>query len=173
MELINKQYIRLNEYEIFLEIVKASDEHNNEKVNFFEKLLETFMNYKKANRIHNIGYIYISINDLIHKDNLNIESIPITRETIMNAALYALYNNDVDIASRLSKFFERRETIPYELGELSDYVLTYGIDMSEYFNNKLFNRPSTHIIYNEIKNKLEEGYIYQEDIIHKTKKLKQ
>ena len=41
MELINKQYIRLNEYGIFVEICKARDENNIIKENFFEKLIET------------------------------------------------------------------------------------------------------------------------------------
>ena len=41
MNLINKEYIKIDHLDIFEETLKASDEENKEKLIFFQKLLHT------------------------------------------------------------------------------------------------------------------------------------
>lgn len=155
MNLINKEYIKIDKLGIFSEILSASDKEDKEKLIFFQKLLHTVMDYKKENK-HNTETIYIRISDLKEPEILKISEIPIERQTILNSILYATFNNDTDMIKKLiSKTIMKNEVLPNELGDTLDYVLAHSIDMNEYITGE-----NERLIYSDKKNKLEKGYIY-------------
>lgn len=165
MNLINKEYIKIDHLDIFEETLKASDEENKEKLIFFQKLLHTITDYKKKNK-HHIGIVYIKISELKNPKILNISEIPIERQTILNAILYATFNNDIDMIKRLiSKTIMKNEVLPSELEDtILDYILDHSIDMNEYLTDE-----KERLIYSDKSNQLEKGYIYR--IKEKSKKL--
>ena len=168
MELINSRYIGLDKFSIFSEIVKATDEENNTKIAFFQKLLTTLLKYEKERKTH-ANAIYISMDSLCNPRLFPTPELPIKRQTLLNATLFAGYNGDIDTAQKLTSFFPRNEISPNELGELEDYVLEHSMDMNEYFVGE-----KERLIYNEKENKIEKGYIFfcEKQQGHKKQRLK-
>lgn len=162
MELANNQYIKLNKFDIIKEILKATDEEDNSKTIFFQNLLRTVMDYEKKNKLH-IECFYIGINELQNQEFFKISEIPITRQTLLNAILIAIFNNDIDIAQKITSFIIKKELLPSELGDLLDYILNNSIDMKEYIDGE-----KERFIYNVQENKIEKEYIFQSP---KSKKL--
>ena len=166
MYLVNEEYIEINEFGIFTEIVRASDKNDFKRVKFFEQLLQIVLNYKKKNK-RNIETIYIRISDLKEPEMLKISEIPIERQVILNALLYAAFENDIDMIKEISSLsIGKNELLSNELGNTLNYILCHSIDMNEYLTNE-----KERIIYNERLKELETGYIYQskENILSKKK----
>jgi len=155
MKQVNYEYIKLNKYLIFLEIVKASDEEDDKKLEFFQKIIRTILTYEKTNREH-INEFYIRISDLEKQEYLKIKEITVERQTILNAILFAVFNNDIETLKKLTSIPIHKNEIPQsELGDNLDYILNHSIDLNEYIMGE-----NERIIYSDKKNTLEKGYIY-------------
>lgn len=158
MHLVSKHYIKLDgKFDIFTEIVKASDNGEKRKLEFFQKLLNIIFDNKNKNYD---GGIYINIDSLFVPNIFDLDKLQVTRETICNASLIALYNNELDIAQKLSFFFEKDSYNKEELGYLSTYILEHSMNIEEYLQE-----PRKEYIYNEDKESIELGYIFKDSKI--------
>ena len=159
MELINSQYVRLDELDIFTGLLKASENGNDNMYNFFYNLKGLKGEYQKNN--YYMEEIFIHIDDLKAYEKLNLK---ISRQSLLNACFFALINNDISRALQLRELFSKSKIEITELGDLKDYVLEHTLNISEYYNGE-----KERIIYNSQKNELEKGYIFHQE--EKTKKL--
>lgn len=168
MYLVNKNYIKIDMLDIFSAHANRKDE---EMFKFFQKIQGLVFDNKNPNYLngtYNKEGIYISIKDLINQNMFDISKLKIERESIINASIIALYNDDLETAQKLSFYFEKSSYTKEELGELADYVLENSMSISEYLYG-----ISECFIYNEKDNVIETGYIFDESIVeHKTKKRK-
>ena len=165
MHLINKNYIKINVADFFHVM---AHEKNPTIIKFFQKIQQIVMDNKnpayRNGEYHRKG-IYVSISDLINQNIFDISKLKIARESIINASIIALYNDELDIAQKLSFFLEKSSYVVAELGDLADYVLENNMSISEY----LYGMPES-FIYKENKNKIELGYIFDDDkVTHKSK----
>lgn len=161
MHLANKNYMKITggRYGIYMKL--ASSKGRTAK--FWQKMLSIVSEFDKNNYGKDI---YISLNDLIDPTIFDISKLKIERESILNASLIALYNDELDIAQKLSFFFKKSSYTKEELGNLADYVLENSMSISEYLYG-----ISESFIYKENKNMIELGYIFDDDkVTHKSKK---
>lgn len=169
MYLVNKNYIKIDTLDIFSALANGKDK---KMIKFFQKIQGLVFDNKNPNYrygAYDREGIYISIKDLINKNIFDISKLEIKSESIMNASMIALYNDDLETAQKLSFYFEKPSYAKEELGELADYVLENSMSISEYLYG-----ISECFIYKEKKNVIETGYIFDESIIeHKEKKRKQ
>lgn len=155
MNLVNHEYVKLSRFDIFLEIVEASEQNDDNKLEFFQEMYRTIMEYEKANRI-NINEFHIRIDDIDNHEFFKSKEITIEREIILNAILFAAYNNDIEILKQLTQIpINKYELSQDELGENLDYILTHSIDINEYIDGE-----EEQIIYNVKENKIEKAYIF-------------
>jgi cobalamin biosynthesis Co2+ chelatase CbiK len=105
---------------------------------------------------------HFKIKDTVDKYIDKFENIPITRQTIINAMLLSILNDEIDMSIKLKQFLSKDQILPNELGDLLDYVLEHNVSVTEYFKGE-----EPKLIYNEEKNKLEIGYINDNENIKK------
>lgn len=163
MELINNNFIKLSKIDIFLEI---QNQENIAKLNFFQRLLNVILEYERLEKVK-FDYIYMSIKDLLDLNILDLNKIPITRNSLFNATLFAIYSGEVEVAQKLRKYFYKDKIYKEEIPDLFNYVLEHSIDMNEYFNGE-----RKRLVYSNTNNKLEEEYIYTLDKLRVKRVLK-
>ena len=164
MEIINNEYIKVEKIDIMEQLVKAQDDEDINSFGFFKNLLDTILNYENANGFLREVYCHKSE----FPKNL-IETLPIKRQTMINAYLYASW---VDFALKDELVYLLLENqITYNQlkaikGEdFTDFVLEHSMDMNEFFDGE---KPRT--IYIAEEKDLEKAYIYGENN-QKTKRL--
>ena len=136
MNLVNYEYVKLEKFLIFLEIVEASEQNDDNKLEFFQKMYRTFMNYEKANRIY-LNEFYIRIDDIDNHEYFKTKEITIEREIILNAILFAAYDNDIEILNKLTLIpINKYELSQDDLGKNLDYILTHSMDINEYISGE-------------------------------------
>ena len=160
MEQINNQYIKLNRIDVFIEIAKSLKQKNTSKREYFHNLIYTIMSYEKENN-QTIDNLFLNKSDFNDQDLINI---PITRQSLINAYIFANINNDIIFAYEIKKILPEKYILPNELGHLKNYILTNNIDLNEYYDGEKLK-----FIYNYKENIIEQGYIYNSNNI--TKKL--
>lgn len=163
MELINNNFIKLSKIDIFLEI---QNQENIAILNFFQRLLNVILEYERLEKVK-FDYIYMSIKDLLDLNILDLNKIPITRNNLFNATLFAIYSGEVEVAQKLRKYFYKDKIYKDEIPDLFNYVLEHSIDMNEYFNGE-----RKRLVYSNTNNKLEEEYIYTLDKLRVKRVLK-
>lgn len=162
MERINNNYIKVTKPDIFLQIAKESDSNNSSKLAYFEDLITTILEYEKENNDH-IYDIFLPISDF---NEIDLLYIPIKRQTIINAYLFANMNNELALSIKLKGLIAKKELNLKELGNLEIYILNHSMDLNEYIDGE-----AIRTIYNSKENKLENGYIFNcEESKIKTKK---
>ena len=166
MELINKEYVKIDKSDLFIEQVRASSYGDKFNLSFFQNLTRLIYDYEKGSHI-TIDELYIKTDCLWYKERTKTKHMPIFRQTIINAIIYAMNNNETDIALQLKKFTIDNKTFPSELENLLDYVLINGMDTHEYYNGE-----RKKFIYNDIKNEIETGKIYSTNNANEHKLLK-
>ena len=155
MNLVNYEYIKLHRFLIFLEILEASEEKDDNKLEFFQKIIRTIIDYEKNNRIH-INDFYIKITDLENQEYFKTKEITIERETILNAILFAAYNNDIEMLKQLTIIpVQKHEISQSEIGENLDYILNHSIDINEYITGE-----EERLVYDIKENRIEKAYIF-------------
>ena len=169
MNLVNYEYVKLERFLIFFEIVEAAERNDDNKMEFFQKIIRTIMDYEKANRIK-MSEFYIKITDIENHEYFKTKEITIERQTIQNAILFAAYNNDIEILKKLTTIpIQKYELSQEEVGENLDYILNHSIDINEYISGE-----EERIVYDIKENKLEKTYIFnhQENKNYQRLKLK-
>lgn len=169
INLVNYEYVKLERFLIFLEIVEAAERNDDNKMEFFQKIIRTIMDYEKANGIK-MSEFYIKITDIENHEYFKKEEITIEREIIQNAILFAAYNNDIEILKKLTQIpIQKYELSQEEVGENLDYILNHSIDINEYISGE-----EERIVYDIKENKIEKTYIFnhQENKSYQRLKLK-
>lgn len=155
MNLVNYEYVKLDQFLIFSKIIEASEKNDHNKLEFFQKIIRTIKKYEKINRTH-INEFYIRISDIENKGYFETKEITVEREIILNAILFAAYNNDIEMLKSLTKIpIQKCELSAPELGANLDYILNHSININEYIMGE-----EKQIVYNVNENKLEKAYIY-------------
>lgn len=151
MELINKEYIKIDKSDLFLEQVRASSNGNKFNLKFFQDLTRTIYDYEKKNH-RTINELYIKTDSPCYKELSKTIQFTIKRQTIINAMIFAIMNNQTNIALQLKEYIKQNEIVPNQLGNLSDYVLINSKNI-----NEVFNGEKDKFIYNDTKNEIEIG----------------
>lgn len=166
MELINKDYIKIDKSDLFIEQVRASSNGNKFNLKFFQDLTRTIYDYEKENH-RTINELYIKTNSPCYKELSKTIQISIERQTIINAMIFAIMNNQTNIALQLKEYIKQNRIFPSQLGSLSDYVLTNGMN-----TNELFNGEKDKFIYNDIKKVIEIRKIFDTNKIQTAEQAK-
>ena len=142
MELVTRNYIKATKTDIFNMLIKYSYDKALECD--LKNILKLILDYEQANNYNSVCEFYINKSNKFFQRIIQIiynNNLPIKRQSIINASVYALYNNEIDIAKKLTKYFSYNEINPLYLNELKDYVLDHSLNINEYFNgenDKLF-----------------------------------
>lgn len=156
MNLVNYEYVKLDRCLIFYGIVTATDDKNDDKVDFFQKIIRTIMDYERANKTL-INEFYIKISDIETQEHLKDIEITVERQMILNAILYAAYNMDIEMLQKLTATpIQKHQLSQDELGDNLDYILNHSINLNEYINGE-----KERIVYDVKENKLEKAYIFK------------
>ena len=155
MILANKNYICLSKLDIYENMNKSFEKKDFKNYRYFQKLISNLFLYEESNHI--VSDIYVPVSDLSNNDAL------ISRQTLLNAYLYANIEQDYLIASDIEKFLSKKRVSCEEIGELSDYVLMHGMDINEYYDGE-----NLRLIYKN--NEFTDDYIYKsgEKLLAKT-----
>ena len=155
MELVNKNYVKMYKFNIFLEMVKAGateQEQDDEKVEYFRNLLRTVMTYEKDTRQH-IEDFYIPVKDIDIKDT------EVTREIIINALVYASITKDFKMVKEITPYLYAKRYKISAGNEILDYILEHGMTPEEFIDGE-----SEKLIYNSQTETLEYGYIHNHSV---------
>lgn len=157
MELVNKKYVKMNKSDIFLQLVRAGateEVQNVEKVNFFQNLLNVVMDYERSgkHRIY-LSDFYLKI------DDIDIKDTEITRETILNALVYASIINDYSMVEKIKPYLYKKSYVVSIGNDILDYILEHGISIDE-----LIDGENEKLIFNSNTNSLEPGFIFEDSI---------
>lgn len=167
MELITSKYIKMSKFDLFTQIVAAQDEKKYKKLKFFRKLVNSVMEYEREKKRTVIDYIYVSVDCLKDFGILDVSNLPISRQSVLNAILFATFAGDIEMVQKLSAFMNKTQNDPLELGDILSYVLKHSMDINEYMSIE-----QERYIYNVDSNKIEKGKIYSLDEEIKVKRLK-
>ena len=155
MELVNKNYVKMYKFNIFLEMVKAGateQEQDDKKVEYFQNLLRTVMTYEKDTRQH-IEDFYIPVKDIDIKDT------EVTREIIINALVYASITKDFKMVKEITPYLYAKRYKISAGNEILDYILEHGMTPEEFIDGE-----SEKLIYNSQTETLEYGYIHNHSV---------
>lgn len=163
MELVNKKYVKMNKSDIFLQLVRAGateEVQNIEKVNFFQNLLNVVMDYERSGKYR----IYLS--DFYLKiDDIDIKDTEITRDTIVNALVYASITSDYSMVEKIKPYLYKKSYVVSIGNDILDYILEHGIGIDE-----LIDGENEKLIFNSNTNSLEPGFIFEDSIKLERKK---
>lgn len=154
MELVNNKWIKMYKQDLFLKIVEYSDSNNLYMLEYFQELINTVLEYEKEHKQY-INEIFFHIDNFSENEIVNI---PIKRQTILNAYVFSVMTNQMDLACEIGKYLSKKEVLVSELGDLKNYILENSINIDEYYDGE-----KIRIIYNNQENKLEEGYIFNDE----------
>ena len=125
---------------------------------FFQKIIRTIMAYEKSGRIH-VSDFYIKISELEQYEYLKEMEVTIERQAILNAIIFAVYNNDIEILNKLRLIpIKKHQLSQSDVGENLDYILNHSIDIQEYIIGE-----EERIVYNIGENKIEKRYIFNSE----------
>ncbi len=157
MELVNKKYVRMHKFDIFTEMVKSGateKEQDEERVSFFQNLLNVVMDYERNTKPRTyVEEFYVSV------DDLDISDAEITRDTIVNALVYANITNDHIVAKQIVPYLYGKKYKYDEENAVLNYVLNHGIAPDEFIDGE-----SEKLIFNRDLNCLEYGYIHNHSV---------
>ena len=152
MELVNFEYIKIEKIDIFNELLNYSEANNDYMKNYFQKLLDTILKYEKESKKF-IKDIYLHRSDFTIKE---VRNMPIKRQTVINAYVYANIYNDVFWKDEIGNYILKKEVTLDELFNTVNYILEHSIDINEYFDGEI-----PRYIYNSQEDKIDIGYIFK------------
>lgn len=155
MELVNKKYVKMYKFDIFHEMVKAGateETYDEDKVNFYQNVLHAVMNFESSRKHKTpIDEFYISV------DDIDIKDAEVTRQTIVNALVYASMTNDFDMVEKIKPYLYKSKYIVSVGNEILDYILEHSMSADE-----LIDGEKEKLIFNSNTNSLELGFIYDD-----------
>lgn len=148
MELVNKEFAKLDKIDL---ICLMSDESNN----VVSGLLNTIIQYETINNNY-VGEFYINTNGIYFNELNNIHKFMISRNSLLNAFIYAGYNHDLEELFKLNNYISSKYVSLEELGNLSDYVLCHSIDFDEYCDGE-----KEKLIFDEVSNTFIKNFVFK------------
>lgn len=155
MERVNKEYVKLDKFDLLCNIDKGIDSIKN--------LLSSVYNYEKDNKYY-IGEFYLSINSKCYSELAKFFEFPIKRNTLLNTFIYAGYTKNLEMVFRLNPFITLNEVSIEELGSLSNYILEHGISFDEYLD-----KQEKRLIFDENLGSFYKNFIYDENTMDVSK----
>lgn len=157
MELVNKKYVKMYKFDIFTEMVKAGateEKQDEERVSFFQKMLNVVMEYERSiNHRTPIEEFYVSV------DDLDISDAEVTRDTIINAIMYACITKDFHMVKEITPYlYCKRYKVVMGNDDL-DYILEHGMDTDTFIDGE-----EEKLIYHPETESLEYGYIHNHSV---------
>ena len=157
MELVNKKYVKMHKFDIFTEMVKVGateEKQDEERVSFFQKMLNVVMEYERNTKPRTyVEEFYVSV------DDLDISDAEITRDTIINAIVYASITKDFHMVKELTPYlYCKRYKVVVGNDDL-DYILEHGMDADTFIDGE-----EEKLIYHPETESLEYGYIHNHSV---------
>ena len=157
MELVNKKYVKMHKFDIFTEMVKVGateEKQDEERVSFFQKMLNVVMEYERNTKPRTyVEEFYVSV------DDLDISDAEITRDTIINALVYASITKDFHMVKELTPYlYCKRYKVVVGNDDL-DYILEHGMDTDTFIDGE-----EEKLIYHPETESLEYGYIHNHSV---------
>ena len=157
MELVNKKYVKMHKFDIFTEMVNAGateKEQDDEKVAFFQKMLNVVMEYERSiNHRTPIEEFYVSV------DDIDIEDADVTRQTIINALVYASITKDFHMVKEITPYLYCKRYKVVVGNDVLDYILEHGMDTDTFIDGE-----EEKLIYHPNSETLEYGYIHNHSV---------
>lgn len=137
MELVNKNYVRLDTFEVGGEYLDALENGEEKKAKYFQKLSSAKAKYESENRTY-IGNIFIRIDDESFANlRFNVMEIPIKRVTLVNAFFIASYCFNIEMQTKLAGLLSQDYVLPKELDEeVLEYILNNSMDIYDFLNDR-------------------------------------
>ena len=157
MELVNKKYVKMYKFDIFTEMGKVGateKEQDDEKVAFFQKMLNTVMDYERNSKHRTfVEEFYVSV------DYIDIEDADVTRQTIINALVYASITKDFRMVKEITPYLYCKRYKVVHGNDVLDYILEHGMD-----TDTLIDGEEEKLIYHPNTESLEYGYIHNHSV---------
>lgn len=151
MELVNKEFAKVNQVDLFY---LASDDSSKGVAN---KLLEAVFKYERENSKY-VGEFYLSTDGLYYQVLNNVNKFMVSRKSLLNALNYAGYTLAWDIILKLQPFISKKQVFLEELGNLSDFVMDHSMDFNEFCDGQ-----EEKLIFDENSNSFKNDFIYKTD----------
>lgn len=157
MELVNKKYVKMYKFDIFTEMGKVGateEKQDEERVSFFQNLLNVVMEYERNTKPRTyVEEFYVSV------DDLDISDAEITRDTIINALVYASITKDFHMVKEITPYlYCKRYKVVVGNDDL-DYILEHGMDADTFIDGE-----EEKLIYHPETESLEYGYIHNHSV---------
>ena len=157
MELVNKKYVKMYKFDIFTEMVKAGateEKQDEERVSFFQNLLNVVTEYERNTKPRTyVEEFYVSV------DDLDISDAEVTRDTIINAIMYACITKDFHMVKEITPYlYCKRYKVVMGNDDL-DYILEHGMDTDTFIDGE-----EEKLIYHPETESLEYGYIHNHSV---------
>ena len=157
MELVNKKYVKMHKFDIFTEMVKVGaneEKQDEERVSFFQKMLNVVMEYERNTKPRTyVEEFYVSV------DDLDISDAEITRDTIINAIVYASITKDFHMVKEITPYLYCKRYKVVEGNDDLDYILEHGMDTDTFIDGE-----EEKLIYHPNSETLEYGYIHNHSV---------
>lgn len=157
MELVNKKYVKMHKFDIFTEMVKVGateEKQDEERVSFFQKMLNVVMEYERNTKPRTyVEEFYVSV------DDLDISDAEITRDTIINALVYASITKDFHMVKEITPYLYCKRYKVVEGNDDLDYILEHGMDTDTFIDGE-----EEKLIYHPETESLEYGYIHNHSV---------
>ena len=157
MELVNKKYVKMHKFDIFTEMVKVGateEKQDEERVSFFQKMLNVVMDYERNTKPRTyVEEFYVSV------DDLDISDADVTRQTIINALVYASITKDFHMVKEITPYLYCKRYKVVVGNDVLDYILEHGMDTDTFIDGE-----EEKLIYHPETESLEYGYIHNHSV---------
>lgn len=157
MELVNKKYVKMHKFDIFTEMVKVGateEKQDEERVSFFQKMLNVVMEYERNTKPRTyVEEFYVSV------DDLDISDADVTRQTIINALVYASITKDFHMVKEITPYLYCKRYKVVVGNDVLDYILEHGMDTDTFIDGE-----EEKLIYHPETESLEYGYIHNHSV---------
>lgn len=133
MELVNRNYIKATDFDLFVILNSAMESSNTKRSIYFDSLIRTKL--ALALSLHNhISEVYIAINEPSFKElGFDMFEIPISREIFSKARELALEKGNIEMARKMFSVQFADIIMPGDLPkEVLDYILDNNADVIKY-----------------------------------------
>ena len=156
MKLLNREWIKVDRFSIFMEMAKDMGISKDKKRKmFFQKLLNVINEYQKNNK-GITDEVYISVDELCAQNLFSINDIPIDSHLLNHIVLLSSSEDNFLVAKILSTYLlESREVTINDIGE---DIANYIFDNCDRYDG-FFSGECTRVVYSEKENILEERTI--------------
>ena len=154
MRLLNRQYIEVDRFSIFMEMAKELIENskNKKRKSFFQKLLNVMSESKESNS----DKVYISVDELCDQNLFSINDIPIDSGLLTCVTLIAISEDNFAVAKTLSAHLLESKGVT--INDIGEDIANYIFDNCDRYDD-FFSGKCTRVVYSEKENKLEERTI--------------